>query len=195
MGARVRQRAVLRRRGRAVHQRPRRGPWHLLRRAQPPARRATVRRAAPGRRMELRSRARLGALVLSHHAVRARGPAGSGEHVRYHLGPDGGANTGTRISDRTSSRWLLDVRHTDTLFEDIAGAVGAPNRWITLRALRVLDWLTHRTRSSRVPSFEPNPTTRGAAPTSAPPPCAPVLPPSARSAPVSSAPCPWRSIP
>ena len=37
-------------------------------------------------------------------------------------------------------RWLLDVRHPDTLFEHIAGAVGAPNRWITLRALRVLDW-------------------------------------------------------
>jgi hypothetical protein len=37
-------------------------------------------------------------------------------------------------------RWLLDERHPDTLFEHIAGAVGAPNRWITLRALRVLDW-------------------------------------------------------
>ncbi len=37
-------------------------------------------------------------------------------------------------------RWLLDVRHPDSLFEHIAGAVGAPNRWITLRALRVLDW-------------------------------------------------------
>jgi len=37
-------------------------------------------------------------------------------------------------------RWLLDERHPDTLFEHIAGAVGAPNRWITLCALRVLDW-------------------------------------------------------
>jgi hypothetical protein len=35
-------------------------------------------------------------------------------------------------------RWRLDVRHKDTLYEDIAGAVGEPNRWITLRALRVL---------------------------------------------------------
>jgi hypothetical protein len=35
-------------------------------------------------------------------------------------------------------RWLLDVRHDDTLYEDIAGPVGAPNRWITFRALRVL---------------------------------------------------------
>ena len=37
-------------------------------------------------------------------------------------------------------RWLLDVRHTDTLYGDLAGAVGLPNRWITLRALRAMDW-------------------------------------------------------
>jgi hypothetical protein len=37
-------------------------------------------------------------------------------------------------------RWLLDVRHKDTLYEGMAGPVGAPNRWITLRALRVLAW-------------------------------------------------------
>jgi len=37
-------------------------------------------------------------------------------------------------------RWLLDVRHKDTLYEELAGTLGAPNRWITLRALRVLDW-------------------------------------------------------
>jgi hypothetical protein len=37
-------------------------------------------------------------------------------------------------------RWLLDLRHRDTLHEDLAGPVGAPNRWITLRARRVLDW-------------------------------------------------------
>jgi hypothetical protein len=37
-------------------------------------------------------------------------------------------------------RWLLDVRHPDTLYEQMAGAVGEPNRWITLRALRVLRW-------------------------------------------------------
>jgi hypothetical protein len=36
-------------------------------------------------------------------------------------------------------RWLLDVRHRDTLHEGLAGVVGEPNRWITLRALRVLD--------------------------------------------------------
>ena len=42
-------------------------------------------------------------------------------------------------------RWLLDVRHRDTLHEDLSGPVGAPNRWITLRALRVLDWYARRT--------------------------------------------------
>jgi GNAT superfamily N-acetyltransferase len=41
-------------------------------------------------------------------------------------------------------RWLLDVRHRDTLHEELAGTVGAPNRWITLRALRVLDWYARR---------------------------------------------------
>lgn len=35
-------------------------------------------------------------------------------------------------------RWLLDGRHRDTLHEELAGPVGAPNRWITLRALRVI---------------------------------------------------------
>jgi hypothetical protein len=44
-------------------------------------------------------------------------------------------------------RWLLDVRHRDTLYEDVAGAVGAPNRWITLRARRVLDWSGEQQKS------------------------------------------------
>jgi len=35
-------------------------------------------------------------------------------------------------------RWPLDVRHRNTIHEEMAGAVGEPNRWITLRALRVL---------------------------------------------------------
>jgi hypothetical protein len=39
-----------------------------------------------------------------------------------------------------TGRWLLDVRHRNTLHEELAGTVGAPNRWVTLRALRVLDW-------------------------------------------------------
>ena len=37
-------------------------------------------------------------------------------------------------------RWRLDMRHRDTLYPELAGEVGEPNRWITLRALRVLDW-------------------------------------------------------
>jgi hypothetical protein len=43
-----------------------------------------------------------------------------------------------------AGRWLLDVRHRDTLHEELAGTVGAPNRWITLRARRVLDWHARR---------------------------------------------------
>lgn len=45
---------------------------------------------------------------------------------------------------RDDGRWLLDLRHRNTLHQDLAGTVGAPNRWITLRALRVLDWSAGR---------------------------------------------------
>jgi hypothetical protein len=41
-------------------------------------------------------------------------------------------------------RWPLDVRHRHTLHEELAGAVGEPNRWITLRAGRVLNWYARR---------------------------------------------------
>ena len=41
---------------------------------------------------------------------------------------------------QSDGRWLLDARHDDTLHEELAGEIGAPNRWVTLRALRVLDW-------------------------------------------------------
>ncbi|HEY2897062.1 MAG TPA: hypothetical protein VGJ12_08000 [Gemmatimonadaceae bacterium] len=40
---------------------------------------------------------------------------------------------------RRDGRWLLDVRHRDSLHEEMFGAVGAPNRWITLRAMQVLE--------------------------------------------------------
>ena len=43
-----------------------------------------------------------------------------------------------------SGRWPLDVRHRDTLHQDMAGEVGEPNRWLTLRARRVLDWYDAR---------------------------------------------------
>ena len=45
-------------------------------------------------------------------------------------------------------RWLLDMRHENTVHEELAGPVGAPNRWITLRALRVLDWYARRDQTS-----------------------------------------------
>ena len=45
---------------------------------------------------------------------------------------------------QSDGRWFNDARHRNTLYEDIAGAIGAPNRWITLRALRVLDWYEQR---------------------------------------------------
>ena len=41
---------------------------------------------------------------------------------------------------QNDGRWLLEVRHRNTLYPEVAGEVGEPNRWITLRALRVLDW-------------------------------------------------------
>jgi hypothetical protein len=41
---------------------------------------------------------------------------------------------------QSDGRWRLDVRHKNTLYVEMAGEVGAPNRWITLRALRVLQW-------------------------------------------------------
>jgi len=40
---------------------------------------------------------------------------------------------------QSDGRWLLDVRHRNTLYEDLAGPIGEPNRWITWSALRVLD--------------------------------------------------------
>lgn len=48
------------------------------------------------------------------------------EHVRSRRQPDG--------------RWLLDRTHPGRVFFDLEDGVGAPSRWNTLRALRVLDW-------------------------------------------------------
>ena len=45
---------------------------------------------------------------------------------------------------QADGRWRLDVRHRATLYEEMAGPVGEPNRWITLRARRVLDWYARR---------------------------------------------------
>ena len=49
-----------------------------------------------------------------------------------------------RQRQQGDGRWLLDVRHRDTLHTDFAGDVGEANRWVTLRARRVLDWYTPR---------------------------------------------------
>ena len=45
---------------------------------------------------------------------------------------------------QADGRWRLDVRHRATLYEEMAGPVGEPNRWITLHARRVLDWYARR---------------------------------------------------
>ncbi len=41
-------------------------------------------------------------------------------------------------------RWPLDVRYPGTMPVEIDDGVGQPSRWITLRALRVLDWYAGR---------------------------------------------------
>jgi hypothetical protein len=58
------------------------------------------------------------------------------------------AVTIVRERRQDDGRWLLDVRHENTVHEELAGPVGAPNRWITLRALRVLDWYARRDQTS-----------------------------------------------
>lgn len=45
-----------------------------------------------------------------------------------------------RGRDQGDGRFLLDVRHKNTLHEEFAGVVRSPDRWVTLRALRVLRW-------------------------------------------------------
>jgi hypothetical protein len=57
--------------------------------------------------------------------------------------PDGRVEEAVEIvleRRQDDGRWLLDLRHQNTLYEELAGAVGEPNRWITLHAFRVLDW-------------------------------------------------------
>jgi hypothetical protein len=54
---------------------------------------------------------------------------------------------------QADGRWLLDVRHRDTIHEDLAGIVASPNRWITLRCLRVLGW--HAYLEPRHPRHHP----------------------------------------
>ena len=42
-------------------------------------------------------------------------------------------------------RWPADVRHRRTLYPEFSSDVGAPNRWITLAARRILDWYERST--------------------------------------------------
>jgi hypothetical protein len=45
-------------------------------------------------------------------------------------------------------RWLLEARHEDVLDFDMTEHVGQPSRWITLRAMRVLQHYRHEARSA-----------------------------------------------
>ena len=67
--------SLLRGRGRAVHQRAGGGERRLLRPGRPAHRRPPARRAAGRRRLELRGRQRLDAVVVQHHDLRAGSPA------------------------------------------------------------------------------------------------------------------------
>ncbi len=45
-----------------------------------------------------------------------------------------------RSKQQSDGRWLLDCVYPGRVHFDIEADVGAPSRWITLRAMRVLDW-------------------------------------------------------
>jgi hypothetical protein len=49
-----------------------------------------------------------------------------------------------RSKRQTDGRWLLDRTHPGRVYFDLEDGVGAPSRWNTLRALRVLDWWDRR---------------------------------------------------
>jgi hypothetical protein len=59
-----------------------------------------------------------------------------------------------RSKRQPEGRWLLERIHPGRVHFDLEGGSGAPSRWNTLRALRVLDW---RDRSTR---FGDDPTRR-----------------------------------
>jgi hypothetical protein len=44
--------------------------------------------------------------------------------------------------------WLLDRIHPGRVHFDLEGGVGAPSRWNTVRALRVLDWWDRGARAA-----------------------------------------------
>jgi hypothetical protein len=52
-----------------------------------------------------------------------------------------------RSKRQPDGRWLLDRIHAGRVHFDLEDPVGAPSRWNTLRALRVLDWWNREPRS------------------------------------------------
>lgn len=62
--------------------------------------------------------------------------------------PDPRAEQGVRAlrqAQRPTGRWSRAVHHRDTLYGWIAGVEGAESRWVTHRALRVLQWFAGST--------------------------------------------------
>jgi hypothetical protein len=68
-----------------------------------------------------------------------------------------GANPDSRMAEavevvqskrQPDGRWLLDRIHPGRVLFDLEGGVGAPSRWNTLRALRVLDWWDRGARAA-----------------------------------------------
>jgi hypothetical protein len=49
-----------------------------------------------------------------------------------------------RAKRQADGRWLLENTHAGTVHFHLEDGDGAPSRWNTLRALRVLDWYDHR---------------------------------------------------
>ncbi len=54
-----------------------------------------------------------------------------------------------RSKRQSDGRWLLDRVHPGRVYFDLEDGVGAPSRWNTLRALRVLDWWDRGPAASR----------------------------------------------
>lgn len=66
---------------------------------------------------------------------------------KANVSPDDRLNDAIELvrSKRTSDgRWNLDIQFPGEMLVEIGEGVGKPNRWITLKALRVLDWYSAR---------------------------------------------------
>ncbi|HEX4980958.1 MAG TPA: hypothetical protein VFV63_04635, partial [Ilumatobacteraceae bacterium] len=53
-----------------------------------------------------------------------------------------------RSKQQSDGRWLLDRVHPGRVHFDLEDGVGAPSRWNTLRALRVLEWWDRGARAA-----------------------------------------------